>query len=161
MKIFFLVFSFFWGVPILKAEIKNVRHVYLVRHGEIKNDGTMNPSLSDRGKLRAYSLANHLKRVNIDKVIVSKYRRTKETAKNILLQKNINSIEITDSLAIVNHIHKSRDREIVVIGHSDILHFIIMGLKGPPPIINHDDYSGLYIITLENNDFKGLTLLEY
>ncbi len=74
--------------------------IYLVRHGEsvantkgIYQGQTYNTPLSAMGKKQAVALANHFEKINIDRVLASPLKRTKQTALGVAMFKGISLIE--------------------------------------------------------------------
>lgn len=55
------------------------RTVVLVRHAEKAAEGGKDPSLSDRGKARAKTLASMLATSGVTKILATPYKRTQET----------------------------------------------------------------------------------
>ena len=152
------IFAMFFSFKTFAGNEK-IRQIFLLRHAEYQSNG----HLSERGKERAKALAYHLSKQKIGEIIVSSERRTQETAQILAEQENINPRKMTMSLDIVKFI-KSRSEEntnIVVVSHSNILPLVVFELRAPSVYIPHDDYSNLYIITLEGNKFKAMTSLRY
>lgn len=80
----------------------NTKHVYFVRHGEsVANatgirQGATSP-LSEKGKTQAMQVAKRIARLSIERIVVSPYERTKETARSIIEtsgHKNVESSEL-------------------------------------------------------------------
>lgn len=166
-KTFFL-FLFFLTTPVF-GEGQDIRHIFLVRHAEYTDNGTNDPSLSQKGLLQAKALAKTLERVDVKALVVSKYKRTQETGK-FLAQKlaekaheeeGFNTSIITEASDIANFIRGS-EGDLVVVGHSNTVPSVIRLLGGPSyEEISHNDYEGLYILTLEGYTYRGLTVLSY
>jgi len=64
--------------PMLSA--KEHRSIYLIRHAEKQHDGTHDPSLTEKGVLRAKNICKQLKNRNITTIYSTNYKRTVETA---------------------------------------------------------------------------------
>jgi phosphohistidine phosphatase SixA len=60
--------------------------LYLVRHAEKQDDGSRDPALTEAGNHRAGQLANWLKDKDIRAIWSSDYKRTRETAKPLVLE---------------------------------------------------------------------------
>ena len=54
--------------------------VYLIRHGEVDPDGTVNPPLSERGHLQARAVSKECKKWNVQLLCVSTMLRAQQTA---------------------------------------------------------------------------------
>lgn len=74
--------------------------IYLVRHGEsvantkgIYQGQTYNTPLSAMGEKQAVALANHFEKINVERVLASPLKRTKQTAQGVALLKKIPLIE--------------------------------------------------------------------
>ena len=157
-KILFFCISLLF-TQILHGENEKIRQIFLIRHAETNPDG----SLSNKGKERAKTLAKLLQKQKISEIIVSRYERTRETAKELAKQKNINPKILTMTHEIKYFIHgkKEESDNIVVVSHSDIMTFVAFELRTPSIQVRHDDFSNLFIITLEGNKFKGMSSLVY
>lgn len=115
--------------------------VILVRHAETvaTNPLDRNPSLSREGQRRARDLSAALRGRRVNAILVTQYRRTRETARPLAASRGITPEETrmsrdTDSAAAeVASLIRARHRgqTVVVIGHSTTVPKIIALLGGP------------------------------
>ena len=54
--------------------------IYLIRHGEVDSDGTVNPPLSERGHLQARAVSKECEKWNVHLLCVSTMLRAQQTA---------------------------------------------------------------------------------
>jgi len=158
-KIFEIFFTFLVLSNPLYGSTEKIRQIFLLRHAETQVDST----LSKKGKERAIKLAHMLKNQKIEEIIVSSEKRTQQTAQILAEQKNINPRKITMSHEIKNFIlsKKNENDNILIVSHSNIIPLVAFELRAPSIYIKHDNYSNLFIITLEGNKFKSMTRLLY
>ena len=106
--------------------------VYIVRHAEKMSPWSdNNPPLSPAGYQRADALAERFKTTELDKVIVSTYRRTQETAAPTAEAQGLSPIiipanEIEEIVAEIQQ--SSTTRAVLVVGHSNTVPSIIEAL---------------------------------
>jgi phosphohistidine phosphatase SixA len=129
-------------------------NIYLVRHAE-KESGN-DPLLTEAGRKRAGDLARTLKDKNIQRVYITKYRRTQMTADSMRVQLGIDTVHYladTTGEDLVNKLKKNNDlgKTILVIGHSNTIPKIIRAL-GVPDYLAND---------IPDNEFDNLFLVSY
>ena len=106
--------------------------VYVVRHAEKMSPwSNHNPPLSPAGYQRADALAERFETTELDKIIVSTYRRTQETAAPTaeaqgLIPIIIPANEIDEIVAEIQQ--SSSTRAVLVVGHSNTVPSIIEAL---------------------------------
>ncbi len=109
-------------------------NIYLVRHAEKENGN--DPLLTEAGRKRAGDLARALKDRNIQRVYVTKYRRTQMTADSMRLLLGIDTVHYladTTGEDLFNKVKKNNDlgKAILVIGHSNTIPKIIRSIGSP------------------------------
>ena len=134
------------------ASTPAVGTIFLVRHAERADAGSApqtDPSLSDIGRARAASLATLLKDAGITAIIVTEFKRTRETA-----------APLADALGIVPTVIASKDLaglvtkvksiagNVLVVGHSNTLPGVLEGLGLAAPAIGDTDFDNLFVLTL-------------
>lgn len=74
--------------------------VYIVRHGDKEKDNYYNsdlrhqdPPLSEEGKQKAKKLLDYFKDKNINRIIISEYLRTEQTAQYVAESKGLSLIK--------------------------------------------------------------------
>ncbi len=74
-----LILAFVGCALFCAAESRDARTIILVRHGE-KASQTGDTKLSEKGLARALALAESLRDIHLQKIYVSQFLRTQETA---------------------------------------------------------------------------------
>jgi phosphohistidine phosphatase SixA len=142
--------------------------VILVRHAEKVTDNPLdrNPSLSPEGRRRARDLAALLRGRRVDAILVTQYKRTRETAAPLATSRGITP-EATrmggdsdEAAAEVVSLIRARHlgHTVVVIGHSTTVPKIIALLGGPRlrPLCENA-YSHLYTLVIPRAGPASLT----
>ena len=125
---------------------------YVVRHAE-RVDNSKNSALSAAGLKRAEDLKDNLLSKRIDLIFVSTYLRTQQTAQPTANAKVLPLITYRpDTTAgFVSHLKKIKGKSVLVIGHSDTVPDIVLGLSDRPVAPIADDvFDNLYIIKVRN-----------
>ncbi len=129
--------------------------VYIVRHAE--KEGGKDPVLTTAGKQRAGDLLRKLADKDIQRIYVSEYRRTQMTGDSLRIQLAIDTVHyvadtIGDDLAHRIKEHGDIGKNILVIGHSNTIPFIIrkLGIKGyPKENIPDNEFDNLFLVTVK------------
>lgn len=137
-----------------------VTKIYIVRHGE-KETGN-DPLLTPAGNKRAGDLMRVLQNEGIQKIYVSKYRRTQNTADSLRLQLHIDTVHYdADTLCdkLVNAIieHSDFGKTILIIAHSNTIPQIIRKLgvaDHPYDDIPANEYDNLFLVTYKKEKAK-------
>jgi phosphohistidine phosphatase SixA len=133
-----------------------VTKIFIVRHAE-KESGK-DPLLTAAGNTRAGDLMRALQNENIQKIYVSQYRRTQNTADSLRIQLKIDTVHYAaDTLCddLVNTImaHSDFGKTILIVAHSNTIPQIIrkLGVKDHPyGDIPDNDFDDLFVITYKN-----------
>ena len=160
MKSFFslLVFFFLFSGSLFASS--DIRKIFLLRHAEYENSRSNNPFLSKKGRERAKALVKYLEDEEIKHIVVSSLRRTQQTAEPLCYERSMAPEKITDFYKIYQFI-QDYTGNVVVVGHSNTVPEVIERFGGEKPEIAHDDFSGLYLVTLEGGKFKSLEKKAY
>lgn len=153
--------------PINQAFADN-RLVILVRHAEKADEPAGDPSLSANGNLRAQALISALKRTPISQLIATQYQRTQQTLLPISTERHLPITVIEVEKPIENHIqhiieqvHTVKGNSLIA-GHSNTVPLIIKALGGPDiPNINEDDYSQLFLLSINDGQPASLISTRY
>jgi broad specificity phosphatase PhoE len=142
---------------------QSVRTIFLVRHAE-KVAGTEADALSPAGEKRADCLAKMLKDAKIKQIYVTDAKRTQQTAaplaKELKLVPTIRPAKDPNSL--IRDLFYSGGGDILVVGHSDTLPFILARLKaGTVPAIADNEYDRLFVVTISEGAATPVTTLRY
>jgi phosphohistidine phosphatase SixA len=122
--------------------------VILVRHADVPVDGGADPSLSPAGQARAAALAGVVGPAGIGTVIVSSARRTQETAAPVAAALGVTPLEITEPSEILSAIAAaSAASTVLVVGHTNTVPDVIIGLGGPAVAIPHTDFGHVFVVT--------------
>ncbi|MBK7996812.1 MAG: histidine phosphatase family protein [Blastocatellia bacterium] len=163
----FIVGYIYFNNTVVLSEVakSQITTVILVRHAEKAKSNDNNPNLSEIGQQRAKTLAQILKNVGINAIYATEFTRTQETAKPLseIINIPIKIIEAKNTDKLLNEIEsKHKGENILVVGHSNTLPFIIERL-GNIKIqeINENEYNNLFILNISKNDKAKLLDLKY
>ncbi len=125
-------------------------YYYVVRHAEKAAAPADDPALTQAGQQRAVALCDSLRDKNVQKIFVSQYLRTRQTAQPSanLLQLNPIQYNAGDPVAnLVAQLRAASGPNVLVVGHSNTVPDIIQLLTGtrinPIP---EDDFDNFFII---------------
>jgi phosphohistidine phosphatase SixA len=131
--------------------------IYLVRHAE-KVDESDSTNLSTVGKARALALADTLDNKGISRILVTPYRRTRQTAESLAQRLNIPiaTYPAAPVSAGVEEIRRSRGKTILVVGHSNTVLELVQGLGATPTLtrINGTDFDNLFRVRIRQTPFQ-------
>lgn len=138
-----------WCAPTAAQEI-----VYLVRHAERADGGSMSataetdPLLSAVGQANAERLAGVLGESGIKAIYTTEYHRTQDTgqplAAKLGLTLQVNPSRDTAGLAARLKADHAKD-VVLVIGHSNSVPGVVKALGGPEFTIADDEYGTLFV----------------
>ena len=139
-----------------------VTTVILVRHAErVEADGDVD--LVDAGRARAQELARILADVKIDRVFVTQWKRTTQTAQPVLDAKKLTPTRLetgeTYAKTLAAAIAEHPGETVLVVGHntSTVEAMNALGIKYDAKI-DHKDYDNLFVVTLADGKAKLLRL---
>jgi len=142
-----------------------VSNIILVRHAEKDDDGTMDPSLSDKGKQRADLLAKLFKDVSIDAFYATPYKRTIETIASLAKAngKEILTYNPTDRNSFSEMIQAGKGKKIVIAGHSNTVPPMVNALIGKNEFSNMDenDYGKIWFLVYKGDELIDYIVLNY
>jgi len=136
--------------------------VYVIRHAEKEAAGD-DPGLTPTGQVRAAAWAGMLSSAELDTIITSDARRTRETGAIIAdaLGLPVGSVPKEDISGIVDMLQfdHAEDR-VLVVGHTETIPGILSRLGATDPIqLGPDDYDTLFILTGADADAPRLMRL--
>ena len=134
----------------LAAAQQNVRTVFLVRHAE-KASATGDAPLSPEGQKRAECLAVTLKDAGIKQIYVTDTMRTQQTAAPLAKALKITPkiLPAKDPNALIKDLVYVGGGNILVVGHSDTVPFVIARMQGGTvPPIGENEYDRLFVMTI-------------
>jgi len=129
--------------------------VVLVRHAEKAASLDSDPELSEAGAVRALALRDALKDFELDEVLTSPFRRTRETAAPLAEARGLRPVVVPVSgdhvAAAVAQIRSMPEGgAVLVVGHSNTLAGIVRGLGGPDLAdLRECEYDTLYVLGLD------------
>lgn len=131
--------------------------VYLVRHAE-KVDESDSTDLSVVGKARAVALADTLANRQVNLILTTPYRRTKQTAGPLAQRLGIPIATYPASpvSAGVDRINRERNKKLLVVGHSNTILELARGMGTTPTLtkINGTDFDNLFRIRIRKTPFR-------
>ena len=122
----------------------------MVRHAD-RLDNSDNSPLPGVGFIRASTLRDSLRDKAIDSIFASTFLRTQQTAKPLAetLNESIRIYNKDTTNGLITTLKKINGKDILVVGHSDNVPIIVLGLSGQSvPAIGHDDFDNLYVIKI-------------
>lgn len=136
--------------------IGNKTKIYIVRHAE-KQAGE-DPFLTPEGNIRAGDLMRTLKNKRIERIYVSQFKRTQQTADSMFLQAGIDTVQYVADVSctdLFNAIEKNHDwnKPILIISHSNIIQKIIFRLgvtNFPQQNMPANEFNNLYLVRFKN-----------
>jgi broad specificity phosphatase PhoE len=133
------------GAPSPVASGKGL--IILVRHAErVPSPATDDPPLTDAGSARAQRLATMLARSDVRAVFVTRFRRTRETAKPLTDLLRLVPIEESDTVQLVAALRTHANETVLVVGHSDTVPDVIKAFGGPTVTIGDDEFDDLFVL---------------
>lgn len=137
-----------------------VTKVFIVRHAE-KETGK-DPVLTPAGNIRAGELMRKLQNESVQKIYVSQFKRTQNTADSMRIQLKINTVQyMADTICdnLVNTIMENGDfgKTILIIAHSNTIPQIIrkFGVTDYPyGDIADNEFDNLFVITYKKKKAK-------
>lgn len=124
--------------------------VYIIRHAE-KETSDADPRLTDPGRERAVKWADMLRLADLDAVITSDARRTRETGGIVagrldLPQKELPADDVSGVIDLIQFDHE--EDTVLVVGHAETIPRILSGLGVQTSVdISQDEFANLFIVT--------------
>lgn len=150
----------------IKTNSENqVSIIILVRHAEKGEDGTKDPSLSDKGKQRANTFAHFFKDASIDAFYATPYKRAIETITPLAKEngKEVLTYNPTDRNSFSEMIQAGKGKKIVIAGHSNTVPPMVNALIGKNEFTNMDesDYGKIWFIVFKGDELIDYSVLNY
>jgi len=147
----------------LAAAQQNVRTIFLVRHAE-KVSTAADAVLSPEGEKRAECLATTLKDAGIKQIYVTDVKRTQQTAAPLAkaLKLTPTILPAKDSNALIKNLVYTGGGNILVVGHSDTVPFVVARLQaGTVPPIGENEFDRLFVVTVVAASGMPVATLHY
>lgn len=136
--------------------------VFIIRHAE-KESSEPDPQLTDAGRERAAKWAEMIGLANIDVVITSEARRTRETGGAIaekldIPQKQLPANDVSGVVDLIQFDHE--EDTVLVVGHTETIPSILSGLGVSEAVdIDQGDFANLFIVTMDGDGVTRMTRL--
>lgn len=122
--------------------------VILTRHAEKAATPPKDPPLTEAGKNRADLLASMLADSGATAIYVTEFQRTQLTAAPLAARVHVEPIVLSDTQQLIQAIRARKSGVVVVVGHSNTVPDIIVGLGGPKVSIADPEYNNLFVLTV-------------
>lgn len=158
-----IIFSALLLSQVALAQRQETRTVFLVRHAETAS-GAPDAGLSTAGQKRADCLARTMKEAGIKQIFVTDAKRTQETAAPLAAALKITPaiIPAKDPNTLIRDLLYSGGGNILVVGHSDTLPFVLARLKaGQVPAIAENEYDRMFVTTVIEGGATQASTLRY
>src|SRR6476646_2551999 len=147
----------------MAAAQQNVRTVFLMRHAEKASTAADTP-LSPEGEKRAECLAARLKDAGIKQIYVTDVTRTQQTAAPLAKALKIKPtiLPAKDPNALIKNLAYMGGGNILVVGHSDTVPFVIARLQGGTVApIGENEYDRMFVMTVAEAAGMPASTLHY
>ena len=163
MKTFFTLFIVLFSTFSVFSQENETTTYYLIRHAEKDtSDATnVNPDLNQIGLERAKKWASVFTPVSLNAIYSTDFRRTKQTAKPTANSKNLPTYAFdTSRMYDAGFKYNTSGKSVLVVGHSNTTPQLANMILGEEkyPLIDENNYSNLYIITVTNNKATSVLL---
>jgi broad specificity phosphatase PhoE len=141
--------------------------IILVRHAEKGGEaGDRDPELTDAGRDRAMALARTVGDAGITTIYSTPFLRTRNTAaplaRRLGIEISVTPITRTFTEDMVATLRTHMGETVLVVGHSNTVPGLITALgAGPLEDLRDDEYSWLFVVTLEPGGEASLVKLRY
>ena len=161
-----------YALNAVMAQESGITTVIIVRHAEKESvpesSGGTNMmqhdvNLTEAGENRAAKLADMLSKSNVSAVFSTNTTRTIETVNNYADRRGIKIIIYDDPDSLAENIKSNyRGRKILVSAHSNTIGPLLSAFGADSiPKIDHDYYSGFFVLTISAEGEVSLLHLEY
>ncbi len=133
--------------------------VFVVRHAE-KTVETSNPSLSEKGVIRAKVLAEMLSKSNLEAVYSTPFKRTEQTVAPLAsaLNLSVQNYPAGGGEALAEQL-KQAGQSALVVGHSNTVPAIVRALGIEVENLTEKDYGDLFIVQFHNGQAQLIRLM--
>ena len=158
------------GTRALAQDHTGDRLVILVRHTEKESEPRNDPPLTANGQARAQALADAVAAAGIDAIVVTPFRRTRDTAVPVAQARGLTPIEVPVGRDVAAHVAAVADSvrarpsgaSVLVVGHSNTIPAIVTALGGPRlPDLCDNQYAVLYVLSVPADGPARLVTASY
>jgi broad specificity phosphatase PhoE len=142
-------------IPIPLGAADHPQVVVIVRHAEKSAAPAGDVTLNEAGQARAEELAIALAEAKIDTIVVTQFRRTRDTAAPTSREVNVTPVVIEAGTDTARHVRevaaavRRGGQSVLVVGHSNTVPAIITALGGPPmQDLCDTEYANLFTLSL-------------
>jgi phosphohistidine phosphatase SixA len=141
---------------------QQTRTVYLVRHAEATSSAPDAP-LTPAGEKRADCLAKMMKEAGIKQIYVTDMKRTQQTAAPLAKALGMapKVIPAKDPNQLIQDLLYAGGGNILVVGHSDTLPFILARMKAGAVNIGANDFDRMFVTTVIEGGSTQASTLHY
>lgn len=156
------LFSLFFVMGAAATAQQSVRTVFLVRHAE-KASAAPDALLSPAGQKRADCLARTLRDAGIKQIYVTEVKRTEQTATPLAaaLKLKPTVIPAKDPNTLIRDLAYGAQGNVLVVGHSDTLPFVLARLKAGSVTVADNQYDQLFVLNITDGTASPVTTLHY
>jgi phosphohistidine phosphatase SixA len=137
--------------------------IFLVRHAEKAASPADDPALSPAGEKRAACLAKMLQESGIKQIYVTDTKRTQQTAAPLAaaLKLTPTVIPAKDPNSLISKLTYSSLGNVLVVGHSNTLPFVLARLKAGDVKIAEDEYDRMFVLSMVEATAGSVATLRY
>ncbi|HKW75718.1 MAG TPA: histidine phosphatase family protein [Terriglobales bacterium] len=160
---FLFLLSLVFGLSaVAAAQQSSVRTVFLVRHAE-RASAAPDSLLSPAGQKRAECLARTLRDAGIKQIFITDVKRTEQTATPLAAAMKLKPtvIPAKDPNTLIRDIAYGAQGNVLVVGHSDTLPFVLARLKAGTITIGENQYDQLFVVNITDGVASPVTTLHY
>lgn len=138
--------------------------ILIVRHAEKEQSTSRDPELSEEGKTRARELDRMLRKVSIDEVYATAYKRTRNTvapvAERIGVDIKLYDPSAQDKLAMT--LKTASGKTILIAGHSNTIPALLNLLTNSKEYkdMPETEYDNLFVVTI-TKEYTNVVCLEF
>lgn len=141
-------------LPLLLIQCSSHR-VYIVRHAEKASSPANDPDLTAEGKARAESLANLLRKKDIQSIYSTDTKRTRQTAAPIAARTGL-TVQTYTNDTLLQFLYRAIDagKNTLIVGHSNSVPRMLRELSLPASVqsIPENDYDNLFIVVVKSKE---------
>ncbi len=159
-RLMFVVALILFSVVELSAQVT----VLIVRHAEKEASSSRDPELSAGGNARAEELNRMLKKVHIDEIYSTPYKRTRNTVAPVAerLGIDIKSYDPAAQDKFATEVKSASGKTILISGHSNTIPALLNLLTGKQEYkdMPETEYDNFYIVTI-SKEYSNVVCLEF